>query len=218
MNYWMIGRKRLCEIVLILYCLMLNIFRKGIKMLAKFKSKLITVLAISLFLVIPASANTANLTWHRANGCTTPDSTITGWHTSGTNKLCQDDDGGGSADVSCNTVLNKSGSTDTGWTYEGGDDEIDDNAEAVACFDAMTRDCVALTSITYDGKSCTGLSRGSKIIISASPGSDTLVHEVGHTAGLDDLNPTVYRRIMNYVSSDSNCRVIASERDSYEGL
>jgi len=206
------------EIVLILYSLMLNIFRKGNEMFEKHKSWVIAALVISLW-AITTYANTANLTWHRVDGCTTSDSTITGWHTSGTNKLCQDDDGGGSADVSCNTVLNKSGSTDTGWTYEGGDDVIDDRTEALACFDAMTNDCVAVTSITIDEVPYTGATNNrSEIMISAIANSATLVHEVGHLADLGDLDPTVDRRIMNGVADASKCRVIASEKDNYEGL
>lgn len=205
------------EIVLILYSLMLNIFRKGNEMFEKHKSWVIAALVISLW-AITTYANTINLTWHRVDGCTTSDSTITGWHTSGTNKLCQDDDGGGSADVSCTTVLNKSGSTDPNWTYEG-DDVVVDAVEIALCFLTMTRNCVAVTSITLDGKGYAGLCfNKSKIMLKASPASDTLVHEVGHFADLDDLEPTVFRRIMNYTENDSNCRVITSEKNAYESL
>jgi len=183
-------------------------------MFAKNKSKMITVLAISLFLVIPASANTSDLTWHRVDGCTTSDSTITGWHTSGQNKLCQDDDGGGSADVSCNTSLNKSGSTDTGWTYEGGDDEIDDDTELRACLTAITRDCAVVTDIA----GAVGAYLSGKIVVAGDADNATLVHEVGHLAGLSDINPTVSLRIMNCTANGSNCRVITSEKNAYEGL
>lgn len=201
------------EIVLILYSLMLNIFRKGNEMFEKHKSWVIAELVISLW-SITTYANTINLTWHRVDGCTTSDSTITGWHTSGTNKLCQDDDGEGSADVSCNTVLNKSGSTDTGWTYEGGDDVIDDDTELRACLEAITRDCAAVTDIAGSKGACLS----GKIVVADDAVSTTLVHEVGHKQGLSDLKPTVELRIMNYVANDSDCYVITSEKNEYEGL
>ena len=96
---------------------------------------------------------------------------------------------------------------------------IDDEEEAIACFGEMTNDCVAVTSITIDEEECAGLTYNkSKIMVEARPGSDTLVHEVGHTKGLYDLEATVYRRIMNPTSSSSNCRVIASEKNDYEDL
>ncbi len=82
----------------------------------------------------------------------------------------------------------------------------------------MTKDCAAATSITIDGEECAGCEAGGKIIIADDASSLALVHEVGHKATLSDINPTVYRRIMNYVADSSNCRVIASERDEYEGL
>lgn len=186
-------------------------------MFEKHKSWVIAALVISLW-TITSFANTVDLTWHRIVDCTTSDSTIEGWHTDGTDKLCQDDDGAGTADVSCSTVLNKSGSTDTNFSGENFDDELGNVLEAAYCIIDMTRDGAAATSITIGGEECGGCEGDGKIIIADTASSTALVHEVGHTAGLIHLEPTVYCRIMNDVVYSSNCRVIASERDEYEGL
>ena len=160
-------------------------------------------------------ANTVSLTWHRHEDTTTTDSTIVSWHTEGTNKLRCDDDGAGSADVACNTTLSKSGETDTAFSYAAGDNVIDNQTEWIACFNAMTRTCCALTSC-YGGQ--TGGYYSGKITIFQSAKKATLVHEVGHKAGLSDINPEITLRIMNYTASDSKNRVITSEKNSYEAL
>ena len=106
-----------------------------------------TLLVLFVFGNMAAFANDIPLRWHRTQNTTTSDTTITSWHTDGTTKLCQDDDGGSSADVSCDSVLVKSGATDTGWTYSGGDHQIGSELELTSCFLAMTQENENCTAV-----------------------------------------------------------------------
>jgi hypothetical protein len=183
----------------------------------------ITVLLVMLVLAsTTAFANNVYRDWYRTLNTTTSDEKITGWHRSGSDKLCNDVDGGGSSDVSCDTILVKSGTTLTGWIYSGGNDVITSTYELLSCVLGMiadgSRNSCAVTSITIDGDSCGGACFSPLIIIADNAVDTALVHEVGHYAGLDDLNPTITGRIMNYIGNGSENRVIQSEADSYEAL
>jgi len=192
-------------------------------MFMKDMSKITVLLALLTFISTAVRANDVNRSWYKTRYTTTPDANIVGWHTTGTNKLCSDDDGAGEADVACDTVLVKSGSTITGWTYNNGDDRIGDMYELSACLIGMQNDgraygCV-VTNMIIDGSRKAGYYNGVWIILTdEDTGDDTLAHEIGHIAGLDDIKPTVYNRIMNYISNDDNDRVIQSEANAYEDL
>jgi hypothetical protein len=121
-------------------------------------------------------------------------------------------------------VLTLSGTVQTGWTYQGGDDEIGDEDESDRCFDSMPRHCVALTHKYNDAP---GACKGSQIMMFADSYSSTFAHEVGHTAGLPDINPGVYKRIMmpfdiaeraGMGGGANRCRVIEAEARAYRRL
>lgn len=183
------------------------------------RNRMTIVVVFFMFLAISASSNAAfSLTWHRVVGCTVSDSTINGWISAGNDKLCQDDDGAGSLDVHCALTIARSGTTDTSFTYTGGDDELNGSTDVENCYAAMTRNCVAVTSLYYDGKNCAGLEWNDKIIIVSNAPSSTLIHEIGHIANCEHVDPAVTKRIMNKVATDENCRVITDEQTRYESL
>lgn len=138
-------------------------------MFKKHMSKVTTLLVLFVFGNMAAFANDIPLSWHRTQNTTTSDTTITGWHTDGTNKLCQDDDGAGSVDVSCDSVLVKSGSTDTNWTYTGGNDAIGNEFEMSYCFLAMAQESENCTAVTSYYGNILGATSGAWIIVVGSP-------------------------------------------------
>lgn len=158
-------------------------------------------------------------TWHVHDNTTTTDDQISSWHTSGTSRLKSDDDDEGSDDRECCLTISK-GTTETDWTYTGGDDVIDNATEMTACFDAMSKNSSALTS-KFNGSP--GTRSGSKICLYGNPDCSTLVHEVGHIAG--NSHVSVDKRFMT-PSNDSALtsgvserkHVSETEKDNYESL
>ncbi|MCY2926115.1 MAG: hypothetical protein NT031_11860 [Planctomycetota bacterium] len=169
---------------------------------------------------MPVAANEKKLTWHVYSGITCTDATITGWHTTGTARL-QSDDAAGDADVACSTTLTKDGDTDRTWTIPGGDASCDTDDETRAALDEIKdKTCAVVTKITWDGGSKLALYGGyqNRILTTPDMPAIALAHEVGHMAGLGDLNPTVTKRIMNFEISGDEDRVICSEKTKFEQL
>ncbi|MHC5060584.1 MAG: hypothetical protein ACYTFK_05820 [Planctomycetota bacterium] len=175
---------------------------------------------IGILLIQPVLVSAVHTrTWHVHANVTTTDGEIGSWHTSGTSRLQTDDDGAGSDDRVCCLVISK-GATQTGWTYVGGDDVIGSSAEQITCFNAMLRNSAALTS-KYNGSP--GSKYGTKIHIFGDPDCSTLVHEVGHIAGLGHVS--VDKRFMTpsddaaLTSGVSGRKYVSeSEKTSYETL
>ena len=172
------------------------------------------------FMFITAIVEAAHTrTWHVHDNTTTTDDQISSWHTSGTSRLKSDDDAGGSDDRQCCLTISK-GTTATGWTYTGGDDVIGSDSEQTTCFDAMSKNSAALTSV-YNGSP--GARNGSKIHIFGNPDCSTLVHEVGHIAG--NSHVSVDKRFMTpsddpaLTSGVSERKYVSeTEKDNYESL
>jgi len=174
---------------------------------------------VTLFLY--AACPAVDYDWLQHANTSTTLATIEAWHTGAMERLCQDDDGEGAWDVSTSVTLTLSGTVQTGWTYQNGDDDIGSDEESDRCFDSMLRHCVALTK-KYNN--APGACKGTQIMMFGNSYSSTFAHEVGHTAGLQDVEPGVYKRIMmpfNIAEREgmgggaNRCRVIASERAAY---
>ena len=122
------------------------------------------------------------------------------WHDEGTDRLKDDDDAGGSADVQCCTTLCPD-TINYDWTYAG-DEEIDNTAEQTLCTNAMsTNECAVLnckwtTSPSYSLITGPSPYTYKTIIFDWFVTTPTLVHEVGHWAGIAS-HPFVYKRIMS---------------------
>ena len=197
------------------------------------RNMLLVTAVLGLMFVSLAYGNQVNLNWHKHNNTTCDDSTINGWHTTSTQRLCKDDDGADPNDVSCNTKLAKSDATNTTWTYTDGDEVILSTTERDKAFAGMTRTCAVVTRIAVAGSGFGEWAwhSGGKILMAATasgignvPGV-VLAHEVGHKAGIvgDFGNPgnppvTDSLRIMNGSISGSEKHVITSEKTSFESL
>jgi len=194
-------------------------------MFSGYRRWLTPAVAALLLIASAAYSNPVDLTWHRHQNTTTSSSTMQQWHDEGTDRLCTDD---GAGDVSCEAVLNISGSIDTTWTYTGGgDDTISGGSELGNAFAGMTNDCAAVTSVSLPGIAGTILgvcqiSTG-KIIVVNTTNDAVLGHEVGHKAGItgdygNSGNPPEPDpdRIMN--GSLDGDKVSSDESDKYEAL
>lgn len=168
------------------------------------------------------------LTWHRHDNLTTSDATIGGWHSTGTSRLQSDDDGAGSDDVEACAELKKNGATDTGWTYTGGDEFVDNSTELAALRSGQTKD-VAIVKTSWDGRNGSTNTSTGKIALFVDDSlfnAITLGHEVGHKAGLGHVS--LSRNIMTPSNTAETIdgaggaaarnRVTQSQADKYEGL
>jgi hypothetical protein len=149
-----------------------------------FRTLLVAVAVVSVVSVAHAT-NTWSLSWHRHANVTTSDETLEDWHNTSTDRIQDDGDGNGTDDVCADAEIVMSGATDTGWTYTGGDEVIDNETEMTAAHVAMTCDG-ALLKTSYDGSNGTTYPDG-KILLFVNDAlfsAITLGHEVGHKAGL----------------------------------
>lgn len=175
--------------------------------------------AVAMGLASVASAD-ISLKWKVHDKTSTSDATVKVWHTEGNSRINADDDGAQAKDVAC-PVTFKAASISRGWTYAGGDDVIDNDAELFKAFEGISPgNSAAMTK--WD--STPGVSYNKMIIVFASPDASTMVHEVGHVAGLSHLS--IAKRFMTPSNSPvlapdgpkSRTRVDQPECDAYKTL
>ena len=200
-----------------------------ITMPKKLKDGLFIAISVLLLATVAAYANTISLDW---DVYMFVDSTnLDNWHDEATDRLQDDDDGGGSADVDCCVTVEKNSEFPL-FVYAFGDDEIDDNSELTTCFAAFSSEC-ALLSNAWNGyggvtEETVGPPNTYKIIIFVDDATTpSLAHELHHWADFDAAHSTVYKRITMVASvannpgnggAENRCRVIQSEADSFEDL
>ncbi|HUT29912.1 MAG TPA: hypothetical protein VMX13_08980 [Sedimentisphaerales bacterium] len=194
---------------------------------------LLVAIILSIVVVLTAYANTFNMSWCKYDGVTCSDTTIDTWHKEGTKHLCRDVDGpGDDLDVAVSTAIKRPDAVDANWTCFGGSaNPTEVNILFMAANMWGSYDGCAVTSMTINGSACPGCYEpvNQAIFVKATAENGTLVHEVGHRAGLSDVNSTnepgaETDRIMWYSTAGAEERVIndstvnGDEEVAYEAL
>jgi hypothetical protein len=84
-------------------------------------------------------------TWYVHNNVTATDGTIDGWHTLSTDRICKVD---GTGDIAAAAEITRSGDVTRNWTYPGGGNQnIQDMDELLACLGAMEKNSAVLNTM-----------------------------------------------------------------------
>ena len=104
------------------------------------------------------------------------------------------------------------------WFCTGGTDEVESWDEIETMAEEMDNfDSLVVTSIEVDNVSYNGYCWEDKIFIISSPGDNTLAHETGHLADLDDIYTSGEKdRIMFWKDYGGN-ELRSYEAEAYEG-
>ena len=180
--------------------------------------KMMIAVSVMCLAMVPSVAcaqcmNTISMKFVIYQGCSLSESDVSNWISTGNSNLYNDDDSEGSNDNMVFAQMASEGCT-LNWTCWFGDDDATSDWVIGWIFAALwthSEDVCGVTSIYSGGNWCAGLTNGlggTEILMSASAPACILAHEIGHTAGLDDLDISHgANRLMYGVSSGSHSEV-----------